>query len=595
MLHVFLYGFFSSLGLLAVVVVVVFQKARALSSARLQRLIESLQADTTVVEHAAKLDPIKVMSVVKVCSYENFLCGEIKSARCVMIGATMTFYEVLSAIPDSSSAASGWGEGSDAYTTEQASLGHRSRVTSERLIGRIVVQNIDRELGEIQFDRSAPMSGNVLLLKKKEGQSALFVASNVFYGDGGAASPSGWEQVTCIAVKFSTRRELDRWCNLFAAIEHQHSIRWRAFLTTCPQIDALNVLIGRIFFEQTSGTQLSEFMRHKIVRKLRKVNLPKPLSGRIVVQRLHPGSEAPIFRNFSLVSISTNGEVALDFDVLYRGGFEVSLEAQLSLSSVSVPNILFRIKVLEISGRLHVSIGPPPTNKFWLGFHKPPNVRLDFSQQVAAEGVLSTVMGLVPDLSDVIANLVKLEVFEDMLLPQMDDFNLPNLGKTPPSSPEVEPRPDPLPLVAADFTLEKNAILPPTRGKDELLRRGFRGAVRRMEDSPVEPTPPGSSVFPSAEASGFPRAVEDRPPAAHSLPVTPPKSPRGAVTTYGKDEGPRVEAAPSQPLDAIKSKAAAMREVLAQKAATARRLGATANARHDEPGSLPPPWTAPAF
>ncbi|CUG86910.1 Hypothetical protein, putative [Bodo saltans] len=55
-------------------------------------------------------------------------------------------------------------------------------------------------------------------------------------------------------------------------------------------------------------------------------------------------------------------------------------------------------------------------------------IRLEFTQEVAShEGVLSSILSWIPDLSETISNFVKVEMFEDMLLPNLDDYALPHI------------------------------------------------------------------------------------------------------------------------------------------------------------------------
>jgi hypothetical protein len=225
---------------------------------------------------------------------------------------------------------------------------------------------------------------------------------------------------------FPTRREMDRWANVLAATNHTYD--WKQYVRTLPSLDVLNLLAARIFFENTSGRDFEHFVRGKIEAKLNVLQLPSPLSGHIEVADITIGGEVPLISNVSFASFSTNGEIGFDFDLHYRGGFRVVFAASFYVKSIRVPQLLFHVHVVEISGRMHVSIGPPPTNKFWIGFHSPPSVRLEFTQEVAShDGVLSSILSWIPDLSDTISNFVKVEMFEDMLLPNLDDYTLPHI------------------------------------------------------------------------------------------------------------------------------------------------------------------------
>lgn len=233
--------------------------------------------------------------------------------------------------------------------------------------------------------------------------------------------------VSSMLLVFSTRRELDRWANVLAA--NEATFEWKQYVRSLPSLDVLNLLAARIFFENSSGPAVSDMIKKKIAQKLRHVVLPKPLTGHVEVSQVVAGGEVPLIHNVSFASFSTSGEIGFDFDLHYRGGFRVVFAASFFVKTIRIPQLLFRVHLLEIGGRVHVSIGPPPTNKFWIGFHAPPSVRIEFVQEVAShEGVLNSLLSLVPDLSETISNFVKVELFEDMLLPNMECYELPNVG-----------------------------------------------------------------------------------------------------------------------------------------------------------------------
>lgn len=85
---------------------------------------------------------------------------------------------------------------------------------------------------------------------------------------------------------------------------------------------------------------------------------------------------------------------------------------------------------------MHVSIGPPPSKKFWIAGHKPPALRCDCKLGTASgKGILHRLLSSLPWVDDFFTNLLKLFLFTDMILPYLDDFPLPNVNRTPPTSP----------------------------------------------------------------------------------------------------------------------------------------------------------------
>ncbi|KAG5484518.1 hypothetical protein LSCM1_07893 [Leishmania martiniquensis] len=236
-------------------------------------------------------------------------------------------------------------------------------------------------------------------------------------------------QWKCVAIKFPTRRVQERWLNLLQPTPE--SGQWHDFITRLPQVDVFNLLIARLFFENSRANALHDLLEEKLKRKLARVSksLPPKLRGNIFLDALDVGGEIPLISNVSEPASSKCGDTEFDFDVLYRGGLALKIRFSVLYRDIRVPDIIFSIKVLELAGRMRFVVGPPPTRKFWLGGPQPPQLRLDFTQEVAShDGILNAVLRLLPDMSKIASNVVTVMLFEDMVLPNMDDFPWPVLG-----------------------------------------------------------------------------------------------------------------------------------------------------------------------
>ena len=71
----------------------------------------------------------------------------------------------------------------------------------------------------------------------------------------------------------------------------------------------LNALIGRIFLGTYQTKHMEQHMINKITKKIARINKPAFLSD-IKVQRVHPGTQAPIFTQPRLKELSAAGELA---------------------------------------------------------------------------------------------------------------------------------------------------------------------------------------------------------------------------------------------------------------------------------------------
>lgn len=236
-------------------------------------------------------------------------------------------------------------------------------------------------------------------------------------------------QWTCLAIKFPTRRVQERWLNLLQATPL--SVQWHEFIQHLPQMDVFNLLVARLFFENSRANTLHDLLEEKLKKKLERVSksLPQRLRGNIYLDALDVGGEIPLISNVSEPAPSTCGDTEFDFDVLYRGGFGLKIRFAVCYRDIRVPDIVFSIKVLELAGRMRFVVGPPPTKKFWLGCPRPPQLRLAFTQEVAShDGILNAVLKMLPDMSQVASNVVTSLFFEDMVFPNLDDFPWPVLG-----------------------------------------------------------------------------------------------------------------------------------------------------------------------
>ncbi|CAD2219190.1 hypothetical protein AGDE_07404 [Angomonas deanei] len=258
---------------------------------------------------------------------------------------------------------------------------------------------------------------------------------NTFYGENAAgehtysigsdktaptvAEVSTWR---CIAIKFPTRRENERWMNLLQS--NERTDLWNHYLTHMPCKDIFNVLVARLFFENTTSNRLHDILTKKIQEKFEALakTLGQNVKGKIFLESLTIGGEVPLFNNVSEAEVSTCGDLEFAFDVLYRGGLVLAVRFSITYRDIKVPDITFTIKVLELAGRMRLNVGPPHTKKFWLGCPQPPELRLEITQNVQSEGFLATALSLLPDLSSIISNVLREKIFEDMILPNYDFF-----------------------------------------------------------------------------------------------------------------------------------------------------------------------------
>lgn len=232
-----------------------------------------------------------------------------------------------------------------------------------------------------------------------------------------------------LIVKFPSLREHERWMNLLSATKQTKE--WRKFLFHLPYTDVLNILIARIFVENTRTHYLNDLLKGKVRKKIKEaLNAITPIlkGTSIELENLEIGKEIPLVTNVSDPVLSKTGDLHFDLDVLYRGGLSLTLQFDLTYRGIKVKRIAFAFQLMELSTRIRFFVGPPPSKRFFLGCLQVPQIELRVEQQeVQDKGLLHWLMKFVPNLSGFATNIVRDALFDDMTLPNMDDFPLPGI------------------------------------------------------------------------------------------------------------------------------------------------------------------------
>ncbi|GET86826.1 hypothetical protein, conserved [Leishmania tarentolae] len=247
------------------------------------------------------------------------------------------------------------------------------------------------------------------------------------------------ENWSCVVIKFERSRDCERWHTLLSGLQEAEA--WHEYAKTLPNPDTINTLLSRFFFQNMRLGAFSDTILRLIRKQLSLLpvkKFPRDLGGNLVLDDFVIGTKIPWISDVSEPRVSANGEVGFDFNLFYKGGeggFSLFFRLALTYCGIRVPHVVFSVKLLELEATVHVSIGPPPSKKFWIGGHKPPIIRLEVRQGCASgKGVLHRILKAVPDLSGIMTSLVKLYLFSDMVLPYMDDFPLPSVVKSPKGS-----------------------------------------------------------------------------------------------------------------------------------------------------------------
>ncbi|KAK9768450.1 hypothetical protein K7432_000926 [Basidiobolus ranarum] len=186
------------------------------------------------------------------------------------------------------------------------------------------------------------------------------------------------------------------------------------------QTQWLNAFLGRIFLSIYKTQSIKDYFIRKIVLKSSKVKKPSFL-GDIAVRDLHVGDSMPTITNPKLLDLQPNGEMTAEFCINYVGGFsvEVETEAIISVTARLKPlkvNLVLAVTLKNLSGRMHLKVKPPPTNRFWLGFCEDPVMSLNIEPIVSDKQLK---FGMV---IQAIERRIHDMIHEALVLPNMDDY-----------------------------------------------------------------------------------------------------------------------------------------------------------------------------
>ncbi|KAJ1913547.1 hypothetical protein H4219_005171 [Mycoemilia scoparia] len=228
----------------------------------------------------------------------------------------------------------------------------------------------------------------------------------------------------------------------------------------------LNAVLGRIFISVYRTKAMHQYFIDKIQSKFDRIKRPSYLEP-IKVADLHVGNHVPIISNPKLLSLSNAGELEMELDVEYYGGFSAELRTAFKAGGLRL-SLALAVHLNYLKGRLLVKIKEPPTNRAWVGFYEMPKLDLKinpiiFDRQITYDMVLN-----------VIEKLVYEAISTSIVLPYMDDtvfFHASELGA----------------ILENDFPEKPNGpITGTTKGEKEAPAKSVTGGDREKRKSKDE-------------------------------------------------------------------------------------------------------------
>ncbi|KYK59747.1 hypothetical protein DCS_00881 [Drechmeria coniospora] len=181
----------------------------------------------------------------------------------------------------------------------------------------------------------------------------------------------------------------------------------------------LNAFLGRIFLSVHKTSDLENFIREKVTKKISRVKRPSFLTN-ITIEKIHTGEAAPFFTNFRLKDLSVEGECVVEADVRYSGNsrIEVAATAKIDLGArfkAREVNLVLAVVLKRVEGHVMFKVKAPPSNRVWFSFQSMPKMEMAIEPIVSSRQITYTV------ILRQIENRIK-EVFAETLVqPFWDD------------------------------------------------------------------------------------------------------------------------------------------------------------------------------
>ena len=191
----------------------------------------------------------------------------------------------------------------------------------------------------------------------------------------------------------------------------------------------LNALLGRLFLALYKTSEIENFVRNKITKKVSRVAKPNFITS-IKLQDVDMGDSGPSFMNPKLREMTVDGSLTLEADVRYFGNFKavIAAVARIELGSklkAREVNMILAGILRKLEGHVLFKIKPPPSNRIWMSFEIMPKLDISLEPIVSSRQITYGVV-LRP-----LINRIKEVVAETVVLPNWDDIPFMNTEDKP--------------------------------------------------------------------------------------------------------------------------------------------------------------------
>ncbi|KAK5008885.1 hypothetical protein LTR28_003366, partial [Elasticomyces elasticus] len=181
----------------------------------------------------------------------------------------------------------------------------------------------------------------------------------------------------------------------------------------------LNAFVGRLFLAVYKTSEVEQFIRTKINKKISRVPKPTFISS-ISIREIDLGDAAPTMTNLKLKEMSIDGDLTIEADVSYNGNFriEIAAIARIDLGTrfkAREVDLILSGVLKRLNGHILIRIKPPPSNRLWITFETMPKLELSIEPIVSSRHITYGI------ILRAIESRIREVVAETIVMPNWDD------------------------------------------------------------------------------------------------------------------------------------------------------------------------------
>lgn len=187
----------------------------------------------------------------------------------------------------------------------------------------------------------------------------------------------------------------------------------------------------RFFFNYYDNPRFIDPFGKLINKKFSKLPLPDMIRS-WTVHQIQFGASLPHLSNVQLLYVRPDGAMGLSAGMHYYGGLHFRIELiveskflTLVFDKKTIPAV-FDFSLNSVVGDVEIHINGPPSDSLWVGFKGKPLIKMTIETAVGLDAADNT---HIPKVGKILKELLRNEINDKMVLPNMESIPLPKLSK----------------------------------------------------------------------------------------------------------------------------------------------------------------------